>query len=95
MITAYNRKINFISYLHSLPLNQTIQIHICCPSKDNKSNILIDTHLRPNKKMLNLIIEILKKFKQIEYLTIEYYKDAKILIRSIITLRKALHEHGL
>jgi hypothetical protein len=95
MITAYNRKINFITYLHSLPLNQTIQIHICSPSKDNKNNILIDSHLRPNKKMLNLVIKILKKFEQIEYLTIEYYKDAKILIRSIITLRKALNEHGL
>jgi hypothetical protein len=95
MITAYNRKINFIKYLNSLPLNQTIQLHICSPSKDKKNNVLIDSHLPPNKKMLNLVIKILKKFKQIEYLTIEYYKDAKILIRSIIALRKAINENGL
>jgi|694.fasta_scaffold127661_2 hypothetical protein len=95
MITAYNRKINFIRYLYSLPLKQTIQLHICCPSNDNKNNILIDSHLRPNKRMLNLVIKILKKFKQIEYLTIEYYRDAKILIRSIVALRKAINDHGL
>jgi hypothetical protein len=45
--------------------------------------------------MLNLVIKILKKFKQIEYLTIEYYRDAKILIRSIVALRKAINDHGL
>jgi uncharacterized protein (UPF0276 family) len=95
MITAYNRKINFFKYLYSLPLNQVIQIHICSPGKDNKNNILIDSHLRPSKKIFNLIIKILKKFKQIEYLTIEYYKDTKGLIESIIALRKKINEHGL
>jgi len=95
IITAYNRKINFFNYLYSLPLNRTIQIHICCPSKDNKNNILIDSHLRPNKKMIDLVIKIIKKFKKIEYLTIEYYKDINVLIKSIITLRKAINKNGL
>jgi hypothetical protein len=95
MITAHNKKIDFLKYLDSLPLSKAIQIHICCPSKNIKNNLLIDSHLCPNKKMLNLVIKILKKFRQIEYLTIEYYKDTKTLVSSIINLRNIINKYGL
>jgi uncharacterized protein (UPF0276 family) len=88
-VTASNKKINYKSYLKSLPLDLMKQIHICRPNINDK--LSLDTHYLPSVKMFREIKEIHEKYKSLKFFTIEYYKDADKLIENIKNLKKVLN----
>ena len=85
---------SFNAYLKSLPLDKIIQLHICQPSIPAEG-IATDAHDAPNNQMFDEVISLTKKYKNIKYLTIEYYKDKNKLIESITTLKKLLKNESL
>ena len=90
-ITSYNKKIKLKKYLNSLPLNKAIQIHIVNYKIKKKEEIAIDTHYVPTLKTYRLVSKILANYPSIQYLTIEYYRNTKILIESIKKLKKIIN----
>lgn len=93
MITAFNKRINFEKYLNSLPLDKTIQIHICKSSFNKKKTMALDSHFLPDNNIFNIVANLLRQYKQIEYLTIEYYKNADNLVSSIKKLKNFLKKN--
>jgi len=88
-VTASNKKINYHSYLEKLPMDKMIQMHICRPRINKKMSR--DTHYLPNIKMFKEVRSISKKYKNLKFFTIEYYKDTKKLIENIKTLKKIIN----
>ena len=82
MVTAHNKKIEYLDYIDTLPLEKLIQLHICQPVLP-VGEIAQDTHDDPTPEMLDEIIRLIKLFPQVEYLTVEYYKDKYILTEAI------------
>ena len=93
-ITSFNKKIKFQKYLNSLPLHKTIQLHIVDYKikKILNKKIAIDTHNFPTNRTYKLVSQLLLKYPSIEYLTIEYYKNADRLVKSIKKLKKILKQ---
>ena len=89
MVTAHNRKIEFENYMNTLPLDKMYQIHICKPHLP-LGEMGIDAHDEPNIEMENLVLKLIKTYPKLKYLTIEYYKDKDILIKSINSLKNSL-----
>ena len=89
MVTAHNTNISYNEYIESLPLDKLIQLHICQPYISD-GEIATDEHSAPNNDMFNEVISLVEKHHQIEYLTVEFYKDVSILIQSIVLLRKKM-----
>lgn len=84
-ITCINRKINFENYLQSLPLSKIIQIHLCRHSK--KNGMAYDSHFKPTSLDINFCIKLSSKFKNIKYITVEYYKNFTLLLNSLKNLK--------
>jgi len=89
-VTAHNMKLDYSKYLHSLPLDKLIQLHICAPNMQEETGVAYDAHNRPDRSMINEVISLVLEFSSIKFLTIEYYKDKDVLISSIIDLKKSL-----
>jgi hypothetical protein len=88
MVSAHNKGINYQSYIATLPLDRVIQLHICEPYIPiNLSEIARDIHECPSDKMLNDVHGLIIKYSSIKYMTIEYYKNEKFLIESILKLK--------
>ena len=86
MVTAKNRNIDLKEYLSELPLSNLIQIHICGPLL--KENTGYDKHRPPQSYIYETIKPILKKYKnEVKYLTLEYYRNEKILIKELKKLK--------
>lgn len=86
MVTSKNRNIDLKKYLSELPLSNLIQIHICGPLLKEKSGY--DKHRPPQKYVYDSIRPILKKYKnKVKYLTLEYYRNEKILIKELKRLK--------
>ena len=89
MVTAHNQSISYQDYIDSLPLDKLIQLHICQPLlPDGKTGL--DKHEVPNVEMMDEVLRLIADFPQIKYLTIEFYKDKDVLVRSIINLKNRL-----
>ena len=86
MVTAHNRQITYQDYIASLPLDNLIQLHICQPLLI-AGKMAHDAHDEPNTEMMNEVIRLIKEFSQIKYLTVEFYKDKDILVRSLNSLK--------
>lgn len=80
-ISAFNLGISFESYIEKLPLNHTIQLHICKCTYDG--DMALDSHLCPDNVELKEIQNLLQKLPELKYLTIEYYQDPKLLINAL------------
>jgi len=87
-ITASNRKINYQDYLKELPMNLMLQIHISKPKLNKK--ISLDTHDLPNKTMLDEVIDLSKKYKELKFFTFEYYKNTQKLVNIIVDFKNLL-----
>ncbi|MCP3930794.1 MAG: DUF692 family protein [Bacteroidetes bacterium] len=88
-VTAFNKTIPFEEYLYSLPLNRIIQIHICQfgLTPDMKA---YDAHDVPNEKSWHTMESIMIKYSNVKYITLEYYKNATILLQTLKYLRKRI-----
>lgn len=89
MVTAHNRRVSFEEYISTLPLEKTIQIHLCCPGIST-NGIAYDDHELPDEDMYSKVMSFVQEYDSIKYLTVEYYKDKDILIESLKRLRQIL-----
>ena len=74
-------------------MKKLIQVHICQP-KIFKKKISLDAHGLPSYKLYNDLFEIFAYYKKPEYLTIEYYRNSKKLVRSILELKRKIRKYN-
>jgi uncharacterized protein len=91
MVTCHNQGLRYNDYVNSLPLARLIQLHICRPEVPS-TGIARDSHEAPDHLMMREVVALVKKYPQIRYLTIEYYKDKDRLVQSLRELQKTLGE---
>ena len=82
-VTCYNKNINFNRYKNELPLNKAVQLHICTFGIDKDKGLAYDAHNYPDEEELLEIQSLIKNYKSIEYLTVEYYRDIENLEKSL------------
>lgn len=87
-ITAHNQGLTHDAYVSSLPLDRVVQLHVC--RSDMDGDLAIDAHLPPGDAELSEVLELIKRHPAIQYVTLEYYKDAAILCDLLKTYRQAL-----
>ncbi len=90
-VSSHNAGISYPEYVNGLPLNKCIQLHIC-KYGINETGSAFDAHYPPDNDDMKEVIEYAKKHTTIEYLTIEYYKDAALLVQLLKDLKKRTHE---
>ena len=78
-ISAENLHIPFMEYLDSISCNKITEIHLSRPLIINGE--WEDAHEKPLVEDIAMLKQALKKFKEAEYLVIEYYKDKNELVR--------------
>lgn len=88
MVSAHNLKRPYVEYLDSLPLSETIQLHICTPNLEQ--DVAYDAHELPNAFLFEEVQRLIS-ILPVKYLTIEYYKDPNQLMQSLATLRQLIH----
>jgi uncharacterized protein (UPF0276 family) len=82
-VTCYNQDINFDKYKANLPLDKMIQVHICSFGIDKENNMAFDAHNYPNEEELLNVKNLISSYKDIKYLTVEYYRDIENLELSL------------
>lgn len=87
-ITAHNKNICYKEYLNKLPIDRITQLHICRHSI-KKNNLAYDAHNYPGEEEFKEVKNLINEFN-IQYLTIEFYKNLEILITSLKKLRELI-----
>lgn len=72
-VTCFNKNINYKRYIEELPLNKCIQVHVC--EEGYVKNLAKDLHNFPTRNTIDEVYNLCKQYSNIEYVTIEYYKD--------------------
>ena len=82
---------NYNEYIRLLPLDKIIQIHL---SKEiySKNGEVYDAHEIPDNDDIKEFKRLISKYPNIEYVTLEYYKDINELNRFLIHLKKIINE---
>ena len=89
-VTCYNKNINFERYKNNLPLDKMVQIHICSYDIDIENNSAFDAHNVPDNEELIEVKKLISNYKNVKYLTVEYYRDIENLERSLKEVRDLL-----
>jgi uncharacterized protein (UPF0276 family) len=93
-VTCYNQNINFEKYKQNLPLDKMVQIHICSYDIDYDidydKSIAFDAHNYPDSDELVEVKKLILKYKDVKYLTVEYYRDIENLEKSLKEVRKLI-----
>lgn len=89
-ISAFNKKVSWQEYKAKLPLERIIQLHICSHDTDPVSNLAFDAHNYPDKFEIQEVKNLMHNYSQIEYLTVEYYREINGLVKSIKSIKKLL-----
>lgn len=87
-ITSHNKRISYEIYKKKLPMDKTIQLHVSLYDID-QNNLAYDTHNYPTEREIVEVKELLGAY-EIQYLTIEYYKDINYLINLLERLRQLI-----
>lgn len=87
-ISSYNQGITYEAYKNRLPLNNAVQLHIC-KSGVNKE-MAYDAHFMPDEEEWVEVSSLLDNYKNIQYLTVEYYRDLDGLIDSLKHLKRII-----
>ena len=85
-VSAHNMGITYEEYKYSLPLEKTIQIHICKSAINEK--MAYDAHFLPDEEEWTEVRTLINENDGIKYLTIEYYKEIDGLRSSLQQLKK-------
>lgn len=88
-VSSHNMGITYEAYKNKLPLDKAIQIHIC--KSGVRDGMAYDAHFLPDMEEWNEIKMILTMQPQIQYLTIEYYKEIEGLIQSLQYLKREIN----
>jgi uncharacterized protein (UPF0276 family) len=75
------------SYVESLPLDRVHEVHISHCSFQN--GILEDLHEAPGEYELSLVKQIIEAGHKIQYLTVEYYRNADALCSAYSSIGRA------
>ena len=87
-VTCYNQNINFEKYKSNLPLDKMIQIHICSYDIDHDKDVAFDAHNYPDRDELLEVEKLISNYKDVKYLTVEYYRDIENLEKSLKEVRR-------
>lgn len=85
-ISSYNKNISFEYYMNKFNKSKIIQIHFCGFSFKGKQ--IEDSHTKPKKSDYFNLENLLKNFKNLEHITVEYYKNIKTLENILIEIKK-------
>jgi len=89
-ISAANMNTTYSSYVKQLPMDCAIQLHISRFAFDD-NGMAYDAHEIPTNLEWSRAVQLMKKNK-IDYVSIEYYKDTKTLVRELSHLRSLINE---
>lgn len=89
-VTCYNQNINFEKYKEQLPLDKMIQIHICSYDIDTAKNMAFDAHNYPDDDELAEVKKLISNYKDVKYLTVEYYRDIENLEKSLKKIKEII-----
>tara|TARA_A100001388_G_C28757022_1_gene495522 strand:+ start:1190 stop:1984 length:795 start_codon:yes stop_codon:yes gene_type:complete len=95
LVTCTNRKISFSDYSETLLKSQKcLQMHLCQPSYFFNNGIFnaIDAHEVPSFEITELAI-LMGLNWNIEFLTVEYYKDAEKLISYLKFIKEQIKNY--
>lgn len=84
-VTSHNKKIDYADYRNDLNLKKAIQLHVCKPGFND--GVCYDAHDLPDSEILDELNFIIKKFQNIQYVTLEYYKNHNLLIPQLKKLK--------
>ena len=87
-ITSHNKNISYETYKKKLPMDRTIQLHVSLYEID-QNNLAYDAHNYPTEREIAEVKDLLGKY-EIQYLTVEYYKDINCLIDLLERLKELL-----
>jgi len=90
-ITALNRGIPYYKYIDALPLERTIQIHICSYGV-NEEKLAYDAHSCPGEEEWKEVENVIAFNQNVEYLTVEYYKEIKKLLKALVRTKEIIDE---
>lgn len=82
-ISSHNMGLPYNNYIHKLPLERTIQIHICSYGV-NEEKLAYDAHNYPDEKEWKEAENVIASNQKVEYLSVEYYKDRENLIKALV-----------
>lgn len=88
-VTCHNKKINYIDYCNQLHLKKAIQLHVCKPG--NFEDLKYDAHELPDNEITDELINLIKEFNNIEYVTLEYYKNIDFLIPELQRIKALIN----
>lgn len=89
-ISAVNMSMPFEQYHEGLPIQKTLQVHICKYGWRN-DGLAFDAHDAPDEEIYNDLISLLRT-APVEYVTVEYYRDTPTLIHSLKHLQNLKHD---
>lgn len=88
-VSAHNTKMNYRNYIKGLPLERMIQIHICRYEK-TEENLAYDAHNPLDDGDWEEIKEMILNYPNVQYLSVEYYKDKDLLIRNLARAKELI-----
>ena len=88
-VSSYNLGLTYEAYKQALPLDKTVQLHIC--KSGIKNGAAYDAHFIPDEEEWNEISSLIDNYKSIKYFTIEYYREIDGLLDSIDHLKKLFY----
>jgi uncharacterized protein (UPF0276 family) len=89
-ISAINMGISFAEYYGGLPIARTKQVHICKFGMKSETEAF-DAHYAPDEMIYNELRKVIKD-GDVQYVTVEYYKETPGLIAALEYLKKLQHE---
>lgn len=90
-VSSYNMNISYQSYCEKLPLDRTIQLHICKSGVNDK--MAYDAHFLPDDEDFNEIEDLIGRCGALKYFTVEYYKEPKLLVEVLKKLKNLLNRY--
>ena len=89
-ISAVNMGISFAEYYGGLPISRTRQVHICKFGLKSETEAF-DAHYAPDEMIYAELRKVLEE-SEVNYVTVEYYKETDGLIQSLQYLQNMQHE---
>jgi len=89
-ITAHNSQWDYEDYKKALPLDRTVQIHVCRHFIDEQG-CARDAHEIPGERQWKEVEDFISGNQTIEYLTIEYYRKTSKLIDSLKRAKETIN----
>jgi uncharacterized protein (UPF0276 family) len=89
-ISAINMGIGFAEYYGGLPISRTRQVHVCKFGMRSETEAF-DAHYAPDEMIYAELKKVLQE-SDVNYVTVEYYKEMDGLIQSLRYLQNLKHE---